>query len=405
MTSSGGPTIITPADFGRGGQPVELDLSSGCRLPASGRPPWISRGGAKGHPFRTHSATLEVPLPRGVRRVHVLGVFALFGEADAPGTVGGSLTVQADGELVVHVELVAGEHYGGAAGDGPLGGHGDGTRLHTLGRATIAGQECRLDVLSVDCATEEPGILRLRQCDAHASFVVCDVFVEHLKAHGCPFHENGGGIPLSDLSAIVRLRDRPRLLKAIAQLDAGVRAADDLDEAKGQALTFLAVVTAALLELGGGRELHRTQLHATREVDAAGDPAAVAETIRKWIDLTAEDILREPEGPSTYLVDKALQIVDRNYARPLTDELVAHQLGLSTSHFRFLFKSAVGVPFHRYLVNMRLEKAHAMLVDGTRSVSEVAGAVGFQGLSHFSRAFSARFSTPPTQVRRAVAKG
>ena len=62
-------------------------------------------------------------------------------------------------------------------------------------------------------------------------------------------------------------------------------------------------------------------------------------------------------------MDRALTLVDRNFAKDLTDAAVAQQLGLSTSHFRFLFKQATGQPFHKYLVSLRLEKARRMLVE------------------------------------------
>ena len=79
---------------------------------------------------------------------------------------------------------------------------------------------------------------------------------------------------------------------------------------------------------------------------------------------------------------------------------MAQQLGLSTSHFRYLFKQATGQPFHKYLVSLRLEKARRMLVEQGLPVSTVAKAVGFSALSHFSRAFAQRFSVSPTSLRR-----
>jgi len=95
-------------------------------------------------------------------------------------------------------------------------------------------------------------------------------------------------------------------------------------------------------------------------------------------------------------------MVERNYAKNLTDASVAATLGLSTSHFRFLFKESTGQPFHKFLVSLRLEKARQMLVEQEIAVSAVAKAVGFAGLSHFSRAFAQRFQVSPTSIRRSV---
>jgi AraC-like DNA-binding protein len=99
-------------------------------------------------------------------------------------------------------------------------------------------------------------------------------------------------------------------------------------------------------------------------------------------------------------MDRALAYVDRHYAKELTDAVVADQIGLSTSHFRFLFRQSTGQPFHRYLVNLRLEKAKQLLTDRGTSVGDAAKAVGFSGLAHFSRAFQARFHISPTAAKR-----
>jgi two-component system response regulator YesN len=101
------------------------------------------------------------------------------------------------------------------------------------------------------------------------------------------------------------------------------------------------------------------------------------------------------------LMDRALSYIDRNFAKPISDAVIAEHVGLSTSHFRFLFKQATGQPFHKYLIAARLERAHQMLLtlDAT-SVGAVAKAVGFVGLSHFSRAFTQRFSVSPANVRK-----
>ena len=100
-------------------------------------------------------------------------------------------------------------------------------------------------------------------------------------------------------------------------------------------------------------------------------------------------------------MDKALAYVERNYARSLTDAAVARHLGLSTSHFRYLFRQATGQPFHKYVIAARLEKAHQLLMEmEPASVGTIAKAVGFAGLSHFSRAFTQRFNASPANVRR-----
>ena len=226
------------------------------------------------------------------------------------------------------------------------------------------------------------------------------LYVETEVPAGCPFHSRSGLIPLREVSAIVRVGDRRKFSKALSQLSDGVRVTEDLDEARGQALTFLAVVTAGMLESGGSKQLHRIQLDAARKFETMFEPSAIADAAVEMCESIAAPLFKGTESPSGHLVDRALGIVDRNFAKPLTDSMVAEQLGLSTSHFRFLFKQATGRPFHKYLIAVRLEKAKQMLLDQGLPVSQVAAAVGFTGLSHFSRAFTQRFKASPTSIKR-----
>lgn len=64
---------------------------------------------------------------------------------------------------------------------------------------------------------------------------------------GCPFHSQTGGIALSEIGGIVRCGDRYRLGKALAQLERSLMLTDDLDEARGEALTFIAMVRKSVV--------------------------------------------------------------------------------------------------------------------------------------------------------------
>jgi len=376
-------------------------------FPVSGRPAWQSNGGpAKGSPAKSCPYSLEVSVGPGSCAVHLLGVFAMYAGADseAPGTLGASVHLVEDGKIVYRQDLVNGRHYSDAFDPEPVDlVLGDGTSRQTVGEIPVGKSRARVDLLSIDlpngCNADH---LRFRDLGTPASFSLFDVFVETARPHGCPFHERGGGIPLSEVGACLRMADRVKFFKAVDQLEQGLMRARDLDEARSQTLTFIAIVTAALLEMGGSRAMHRVQLETARELDRLESVEDIAEAARTRVESLVCHLMKEQEGPSSHLVDRALAIVDRNFAKNLSDATVAAQLGLSTSHFRFLFRQATGQPFHKYLVALRLEKAKAMLVDGQMTVSAVARQVGFQGLSHFSRAFTQRFNISPTSVRRST---
>ncbi len=376
-------------------------------MPVAGLPGWRSNGGpTRGHPARAFPNSLESPLPfpGGHVRLHIIGVLAQFAGSDyeVPGTLGASIQLLNQDQIVYRQELVNGRHYSDAGDLEPIDRVlGDGSSLKTLGSVILDEDRWRVDLLTIDLPPDrEADSFKFKALSSPASFTVFDVFLEAEAPHGCPFHSGGGGVPLARIGAIVRSGNRVEFAKAVSQLEESIAATTDLDEARGQILTFLAVVSASMLEMGGGRELLRQQLESARELDRADRSAALREIALRRIETIAQPLFRQNSNPSDELVDRALAWVERNYAKPISDSSVARELGLSTSHFRFLFRQATGQPFHKYLIAIRLEKAKQMLLDPRSSVGSVARAVGFTALAHFSRAFTNRFSVSPNQMRR-----
>jgi len=217
---------------------------------------------------------------------------------------------------------------------------------------------------------------------------------------GCPFHAHAGGIALGEIGGIVRCGNRVRMKEALDQLQQSIERTADLDEARGAALMFIAMVTAATMEMGGSRDMHRVQLEAARSIDKTDDKIEVGKIARKIVENVLAPVFDPAMTPSKILMDRALAYIEANLHRQLDDDRVANEVGLSTSHFRHLFRQATGQPFRKYLMALRLERARQMLVEGDLPVSEVAIEVGFTGLAHFTRAFVQRFSAPPSSMRR-----
>ncbi len=375
-------------------------------LEGTGGTPFRSNGGGRGHPARQlpYSFEAQVPDVTGhLRRISIVGVFALHVDAESEpwGTFGATLQGLRGREEAFRADLLTGESYSDARDLRPVAlTNGAGLSLDTIGSVEIDGQQARLDLLTYDVPPDGScEAIRFKDLGSPASFVIFDIFAEFELVAGCPFREHGGGVALSELASIVRLGDRVRFAKAMAQLDASIDRAVDLDEARGQALTFLAILTAATLETGGSRRMIKVCLEAARELDRQETAEAVREAVHAKVAEVLGPTL-DQRGSASGLIDRALAHVERHYARGVSDEELASTLGLSTSHFRYLFRQMTGQPFHKYLIGLRLEKAKQLLLEDDLPVSRVASAVGFTGLSHFSRAFTARFKLSPTQFRR-----
>jgi len=80
---------------------------------------------------------------------------------------------------------------------------------------------------------------------------------------------------------------------------------------------------------------------------------------------------------------------------------LARACRLSCSHFSQAFRMSVGCPPHQWLLVKRVERAKHLLLNTSRSLSDIALETGFSDQSHFTRVFAQRVSSSPAAWRRA----
>jgi AraC-like DNA-binding protein len=95
---------------------------------------------------------------------------------------------------------------------------------------------------------------------------------------------------------------------------------------------------------------------------------------------------------------RARDHVDRNYAQPLDVPAMARTALMSPSHFSRKFRAAYGETPYSYLMTRRIERAKALLRQGT-SVTDTCVAVGCTSLGSFSSRFTELVGMTPSQYR------
>ena len=96
---------------------------------------------------------------------------------------------------------------------------------------------------------------------------------------------------------------------------------------------------------------------------------------------------------------RARDLIDREYARPLSVAALARAALMSKAHFSRQFSAAYGETPYSYLMTRRIERAQALLRGGELSVTEVCAAVGCSSLGSFSARFTELAGETPTAYR------
>jgi AraC family transcriptional regulator len=93
-----------------------------------------------------------------------------------------------------------------------------------------------------------------------------------------------------------------------------------------------------------------------------------------------------------------LEYIEAHLDEDLTLAELSTVAGFSLSHFKALFRQAVGLPVHRYVLERRVERARVLLLEGGRTMAEIALAAGFAHQSHMARCLRRVLGLTPTQI-------
>jgi AraC family transcriptional regulator len=112
---------------------------------------------------------------------------------------------------------------------------------------------------------------------------------------------------------------------------------------------------------------------------------------------TASDSKRRRALPA-WRLRRVIEYIEAHLDEDLTLKELATIAGYSLSHFKPLFKQAAGMPVHRFVLERRIERARTRLLEGGKSITEVALETGFAHPSHMARCMRRVLGVSPSQI-------
>ncbi|MCM3042159.1 AraC family transcriptional regulator [Paenibacillus motobuensis] len=92
--------------------------------------------------------------------------------------------------------------------------------------------------------------------------------------------------------------------------------------------------------------------------------------------------------------------VERHYAEQVSLEHLTRIACMSSSKLTSYFKRTYGLTITEYAQIIRMDRAKQMLLDSTKGVGEIAGAVGYKRHASFSEVFKRMTGLTPNEYRR-----
>lgn len=152
------------------------------------------------------------------------------------------------------------------------------------------------------------------------------------------------------------------------------------------------------------------RLGVTRFLLKPSNMEELKEAIEKMCsNLKKKNILGE-DGPgqnhentaSSFIVKNALAYIQENYTQKLTLCEVAEKTYVSQWHLSKLLNRHTGQSFSEILNNVRIDRAKELLKDPSLRIGDIAEAVGFLDMAHFSRVFKKQMGISANEYRNKV---
>lgn len=97
-------------------------------------------------------------------------------------------------------------------------------------------------------------------------------------------------------------------------------------------------------------------------------------------------------------IEKAVEYINRTGVKDEPDnEKVAKAIGVTPNYLIRVFKECLGISLHKYVMNLKVEKAQQILLTSQVNVTEAARLAGFSSIHVFSKTFKSYMGISPSE--------
>ena len=106
------------------------------------------------------------------------------------------------------------------------------------------------------------------------------------------------------------------------------------------------------------------------------------------------------QSMASHIINEAKYLMKKSISSHITAAEISLKLNVSYSWFRSHFKAFTGSSPTQYMLNLKYLKAKELLTTTDMNISDIAYALNFESISHFSKFFVKKEGLSPTSYRR-----
>lgn len=108
---------------------------------------------------------------------------------------------------------------------------------------------------------------------------------------------------------------------------------------------------------------------------------------------------RMKESSSSAVIREVIELISRDFAKPLTIQSLAESIHISPSYLRAIFRQEMHTSIFQYLQDFRMANARRLLRQPYGNIKEIAYACGYPDNGYFARQFKKLHHCTPQEYR------
>lgn len=175
---------------------------------------------------------------------------------------------------------------------------------------------------------------------------------------------------------------------------------NNLEVVKSRSLELCALLSRAAIEGGATSDsILKANNQLLTIIPALDNIEELCYKLQEAIDVFNDCMFAHIPNQNNPTIKQAILYIYKNFASPITLEIVAKEVHLNPAYFSTIFKQATGSSFREYLNMVRIEESKRLLTNTDYALIDIAIATGFEDQSYFSKVFKKYTGLTPKQYR------
>ena len=137
-------------------------------------------------------------------------------------------------------------------------------------------------------------------------------------------------------------------------------------------------------------------------IGSAESVEEIVQYLTKSFSLLTRQNHQDTEERYQHVVKRITEYLNEHYMENLTLDSIADEFHMSRTYVSRLLRRYAGKSFLKILVDIRMEEARKMILEGKYKMYEIAERVGYNDFSYFIQAFKKKYGVTPNEYRHSV---